>query len=200
MKYQDKKYKKVIAIIPAKGNSRRLKNKNILPIKNVPMFVYVVNKLKKAIFIDEVYVSSENKKMKDLCKKHKINFINRPKTLSKNSSEKQEVIVHAVKTLLKKKIIPKTVISVQPNSPEIKITDLKKALNFFNNILYVKAPIKELICVNSKNIQNPSFRILTLKAVFQKSLSTKLGVYRANYIDIHTLADYKAVKKRIEKS
>ena len=163
------------------------------------MFIFVANKLSKAIFIDEIYVSSESKKIKNLCKKYKINFIKRPKKLSRNSSEKHEAVVHAVKYLQKRKIKPDTIISVQPNSPEIKVTDLKKALNFFNNKLYVKAPIKELICVNSQNIQNPSFRILTIKAVFQKTLSTKLGVYRASYVDIHTLKDYQLVKKRIEK-
>lgn len=195
-----KKKNKIISIIPAKGYSRRLKNKNLLLIKDVPMFAFVANKLKLASFIDDVYISTESKKIKDLCKKYKLKYINRPKILSKNSTEKHEVVVHAVKYLLKKKIIPDTIISVQPNSPEIKLIDLKNALKFFYNKLYVNAPIKELICINSQNIQNPSFRILTRKAVFQKSLSTKLGVYRANYIDIHTYADYKVVKKKLEKS
>ena len=53
--------------------------------------------------------------------------------------------------------------------------------------------------MNSKNIQNPSFRILTKKAVFQKSLSTKIGIYKADYIDIHTKQDYLNVKRILQK-
>ena len=48
------------------------------------------------------------------------------------------------------------------------------------------------------NIQNGAFRILTNKAVFQKTLSTKLGVFFTNYLDIHSKLDYLKVKKKIE--
>ena len=39
--------KKVIIIMPVKYQSKRLKEKNILPIKNLPMFVYVAKKIYK---------------------------------------------------------------------------------------------------------------------------------------------------------
>ena len=65
------------------------------------------------------------------------------------------------------------IISLQPNSPEVKISDVKKALNFFKNKLYKNSKVKELICVNRNNIQNPSFRILSYKAVFQKNTQYK---------------------------
>ena len=118
--------------------------------------------------------------------------------MSKPDVEKQAVIVHAVRNL---KIIKKNdiIISLQPNSPEVKTSDIIKSLNFFNNTLYKNAKIKELICVNKNNIQNPSFRILTYDAVFQKTLSTKIGVYFADYTDIHSLKDYLKTKNKIEK-
>ena len=40
---------------------------------------------------------------------------------------------------------------------------------------------------------------MTYKAAFQKSLSTKLGVFKTDLTDIHSLKEYKLVKKRIEK-
>ena len=183
--------------MPVKYQSKRLKNKNILPIKNLPMFVYVAKKFKKTKIFSRIYVSTESKKIKKLCKKYKLDFIHRPNYLSKPLVEKQAVIVHAVKNI--KKIKKKDVIiSIQPNSPEVQISDIKKALSFFNNKLYKNAKIKELICVNKSNIQNPSFRILTYGAVFQRSLSTKVGVYFADYEDIHTYQDYIKIKNKIE--
>ena len=77
---------------------------------------------------------------------------------------------------------------------KVKVSDIKKALNFFKNKLYKNAKIKELICVNKNNVQNPSFRILTYDAVFQRTLSTKIVIYHANYEDIQTLKEYLKVK------
>jgi len=190
--------KKVIIIMPVKYQSKRLKEKNILPIKNLPMFVYVAKKFIRSKIFSKLIVSTESHKIKKLCEDYDINYINRPKYLSKSHIEKQEVIVHAVKNL---KMINKNdiIISLQPNSPEVKISDIKKALNFFKNKLYKNSKIKELICVNRNNIQNPSFRILSYKAVFQKTLSTKIGVFFADYEDIHNRKEYLKVKKKIEK-
>lgn len=184
--------------MPVKFQSKRLRNKNILPIKNFPMFVYVAKKFKKVKKFSKIFVSTESKKIKDICINYGIDYIHRPKYLSNSQVEKQAVIVHAVKNL---KVIKKNdiIISLQPNSPEVKISDIKKALNFFNNKLYKNALIKELICINKNNIQNPSFRILTYNAVFQKTLSTKIGVYFADYTDIHSYKDYIKIKNKIEK-
>jgi CMP-N-acetylneuraminic acid synthetase len=189
--------KKVFVIMPVKYQSERLKKKNILPINNSPMFVFVAKKFAKSKIISKFIVSTESKKIKDLCGHYKIDFIHRPYYLSRSHIEKQAVIVHAVKKL---RFINKNdiIVSVQPNSPEINMIDIKKALYFFKKKLYVGSKIKELICVNNKNIQNPAFRILTYDAVFQKTLSTKIGIYFADYEDIHTKKDYLKVKKSIE--
>ena len=65
--------------------------------------------------------------------------------------------------------------------------------------LHPGAKIKEVISINKNNIQNACFRILTFKAVFQKTLSTKMGVFFTNYSDIHTHKDFLKSKKNIEK-
>ena len=39
---------------------------------------------------------------------------------------------------------------------------------------------------------------MTYKTVFQKTLSTKIGIYLCDYIDIHNKADYLKVKKKLE--
>ena len=40
---------------------------------------------------------------------------------------------------------------------------------------------------------------MTYKAAFQKTLSTKLGVFRTNLTDIHTKKDYLSIKKKLKK-
>ena len=190
---------KIAVIIPVRMGSKRLKNKNILPIKNDPMFVHVAKNLKRSTFKLNLFVSSESPIVRSICDRYNINFINRPPRLSLDHVEKHEAIVHATKLLkTKHKYIPEIVVSLQANTPEFRHTDFDKALKFFKTKLYVGKPVKELISINSDNIQNGAFRILTNKAVFQKTLSTKVGVFFTNYLDIHSKTDYLKVKKKIE--
>tara|TARA_B100000989_G_scaffold21727_1_gene14261 strand:+ start:29781 stop:30365 length:585 start_codon:yes stop_codon:yes gene_type:complete len=191
--------KKIVVVIPAKKKSRRLKNKNILPIKNQPMFLYVAREISKSKRINEIIISSDCKKIEKITVDNNFTFVKRPKKFTLESAEKQDVVVHTIKKVFKNKPKPDIVISLQPNSPELKCKDLDKALFFFEKRLYPNAKIKELISINRNKIQNAAFRIMTYKTVFQKTLSTKVGVYVKDLIDIHTLEEYLNAKKNIEK-
>ncbi len=191
--------KKIVVVIPAKKKSRRLKNKNILLIKKIPMFLYIALEIRKSKKIDEIIISSDCKKIKKLSLDNDFKFINRPKELTYERAEKQDVIVHAISKIYKNLKKPDIVISLQPNSPEISFKDIEKALNFFQKKLFPRAVKKELISVNKNNIQNAAFRIMTYKTVFQKTLSTKVGVFIKDFIDIHTKKEYLIAKKKIEK-
>ena len=190
---------KIVVVIPAKKKSRRLKNKNILPIKGEPMFLYVAKQINRSRKINEIIISSDCNKIKKITLANNFTFVKRPKNLTYESAEKQDVVVHAIKKVFKNKTKPEIVISLQPNSPELKYKDLDEALNFFEKKLYPNAKIKELISINKNRIQNAAFRIMTYKTVFQKTLSTKIGVYVKDLIDIHTYKEYLNAKKNVEK-
>ena len=191
--------KKILVIIPAKGNSKRLKNKNILKINGLPLVIRAAKEALKSKYVDELLVSTEAKSILNICKKNNINTLNRPKKLSRSSTEKQEVVVHAVNYFKKNYFKPEVVVSLQCNSPEFNFRDLNKALVFFEKKLHPNAKIKEVISINKDHIQNAGFRILTYKAVFQKTLSTKIGVFVTNYSDIHTYKQFLKSKKKLEK-
>ena len=53
--------KKIIAFVPIKLNSQRLKNKNILNIKNRPLSWHIFETLLDVIEIDEIYISCSSK-------------------------------------------------------------------------------------------------------------------------------------------
>ena len=187
--------KNLVIIIPSRLGSTRLKNKNILLIKGMPMFVYVALEALKSKYKPTVFISSESQKVKQMCLKYKLNFIQRPKRLSTKMVEKQEIIVHGSRYISKKyKFKPKIVVSLQCNSPEFNYKDFDKAMKVFNK-KFLKKEKKELISVGHDNCQNAAFRIMTYKAVFQKSLSTNVIIFFTNYTDIHTKQDYKKVLK-----
>ena len=55
-----------IAVIPARGGSRRLKRKNILEVFGRPMLAWVVDACRESGCIDEVYVSSEDEEILEM--------------------------------------------------------------------------------------------------------------------------------------
>ena len=186
-----------LIVIPVRLGSKRLKNKNILPIKGLPMFVYVAKKIQKSTFSPLIFISSESGKVEKICKFYNLNYIKRPKKLSLDNVEKQVAIVHAVKKIEKKyKFKSEIIISLQANSPEIKTKHLDEAIKIFKKS-FVNKKNKELISVGKNNLQNAAFRIMNYSAVFQKSLSTNIIVYKKDYRDIHNRSDYLKVLKKI---
>ena len=163
------------------------------------MFLYVANEISKSKYIDEIIISSDCNKIKKITLQNDYVFVKRPRKLTLESAEKQDVVVHAIRKVYKRTKKPDIVISLQPNSPELRYKDLEKALIFFNKKLYPGAKKKELISINKNKIQNAAFRIMTYNTVFQKTLSTKIGVYVRDLIDIHTHKEYLDAKKKIEK-
>tara|TARA_B100001029_G_C15023293_1_gene431995 strand:- start:328 stop:990 length:663 start_codon:yes stop_codon:yes gene_type:complete len=85
---------KIVAIIPIKKISQRVKNKNFLKINKKPLFRYLLDKIKKCNF-DEVYVDSDSLEVKKYCKKNNLNFIERvPKLASKNANGNHLLLYH----------------------------------------------------------------------------------------------------------
>ena len=56
-----------VAIIPAKGKSNRLPNKNMKLIDNKPMLHYTIDYVKKSRLVKDFFVSTEDKKIIDYC-------------------------------------------------------------------------------------------------------------------------------------
>lgn len=60
------KGKKVLAFIPARKGSKRIKNKNMYMIKGKPLFQYSVETALNSKYIDDVFVSTDSSEILDL--------------------------------------------------------------------------------------------------------------------------------------
>ena len=89
--------KKIIAVIPAKGNSRAIPKKNIVKIYGKPLIYYTIKEAKKSKLIDDLVVSTDSKKISKISKKYgaKVPFF-RPKYLSTDFMQSFPVVKHAV--------------------------------------------------------------------------------------------------------
>lgn len=87
---------KPIAIIPARGNSKRLARKNILPWKGVPLVAHSINNALATNLFSEVIVSSEDDEILEISKKNGANPIKREIGLSEDSSTVAEVCMNVL--------------------------------------------------------------------------------------------------------
>ena len=121
--------KRVVALIPAKGKSERIKNKNLKKMCKRPLLWWTLESAKKSKYINEIYVSSDSSKILNFSKKHKVETINRPKNISNHLASKKDVIYHALNYLKKKNISFDFLIYLQPTSPLRTSHHIDNALN-----------------------------------------------------------------------
>ena len=90
--------KKILAIIPARGGSKKIKNKNIVKIKKKPLLGYTIEQALKSKYIDEICLSSDSIKIINIAKSFGLNvFFKRPKILSTDYALTKDVVKHALK-------------------------------------------------------------------------------------------------------
>lgn len=117
-----------IAIIPARSGSKGIKNKNTILIKGKPLIEWT---LEAAIFskcFNKIFVTTDDINVENICKKHDVEIIKRPKHLCEDETPMVPVIIHALKV----KDIPNgTCCLLQPTSPLRSEEHIKEAFKIF---------------------------------------------------------------------
>ena len=86
--------KKFLAIIPARGGSKRLPRKNILELCGKPLIAWSIEAGQKSKYIDKVVVSSDDSEILDIAKKFEADVLRRPNNLATDTSTTFDVIKH----------------------------------------------------------------------------------------------------------
>jgi len=122
------KNKKIISIIPARGGSKRLPRKNILPLAGKPLIAYSIEQSLKSRYIDRTIVSTENKEIADISKKYGAEVIERPDKLATDEATTLAVLQHAVSSLKEQGYKPDIIVLLQPTSPLRKTTQIDESI------------------------------------------------------------------------
>ncbi len=86
-----KKNKKIVAIIPIKSVSKRVKGKNFKIVNGKPLYRYLLDKLKFCNF-DDVYVDSDSHEIEKYCKKIGYHYLKRKSVLARDSANGNDLI------------------------------------------------------------------------------------------------------------
>ena len=178
---------KVIAIIPARGGSKRFKMKNIAKIWGKPMIYWSIQAAKDTNLIKDIYVTSDNIKILQTAKKYGAKTILRPKELAGDRIPKIYAISHAVEKIknIKKNDL---IVILQANSPNVSCFEITKCvynLKKFNR--------NEIMSLDKNLMQNAAIRVLKSSSINQRFLSTYCGGVISNTIDVHYKKDLKKI-------
>ena len=119
--------KNIVAIIPARGNSKRIPGKNYKKFNGKPIIANTIEKLKESKIFDRIIVSTDSKKIASISKRYGAEVpFRRPKFLSDDYISGTSVISHSVRFLVKEGYQFDYVCCVYAPNPFLQIADLKK--------------------------------------------------------------------------
>lgn len=150
-----------IAIIPARGGSKRIVKKNIKNFCGLPVIAYSINVALQSNLFSHVIVSSDNDEIIEIAKKYgALAPFNRPAELADDNSPTISVVAHAIKE--SRKIFIQNinfVCCIYPASPLIRVSDIQKAFDLLDtsNPKYIfpvaqyESPIQRAFVMSAQN-------------------------------------------------
>lgn len=107
------KNKTFLAIIPARGGSKRLPRKNVLDLNGKPLIAYSIEAGLRSKYIDKVVVTSDDDEILSIAQKYGNTIIKRPDELASDTATSFNVIKHVIENTEKYDYI----VLLQPTSP-----------------------------------------------------------------------------------
>ncbi len=141
-----KKKLKICAIIPARSGSRKVKNKNLLPIKGHPILAYSIKIAKKSKFIQKVVFSSDSKKYLKIANRYKPDILHlRSKKNASYKATDLDFLKEISKFLIKDyKYDPDLFILLRGNCPTRNLSVLNDAIKKFSKVYHKYSSLRSV--------------------------------------------------------
>ncbi|HSA07415.1 MAG TPA: acylneuraminate cytidylyltransferase family protein [Candidatus Gastranaerophilales bacterium] len=107
----------ILAIIPARGGSKRTPGKNIKLLAGKPLIAYSIEAGLKSKFINRLVVSTEDPKIADVAKQFNAEIIIRPAQLAQDETKTAPVLMHVIEELEKQNYFPDIIVLLQATCP-----------------------------------------------------------------------------------
>lgn len=122
---------KFVALIPARGGSKRLPRKNILPLAGKPLIAHSIEYAKSEGV--PVYVSTDDVEIKEISINYGSIVIDRPAELATDYATTASVLQHTAQWLVEKGVEYDYIIILQATNPLRPEGFLKEAIEVVNN-------------------------------------------------------------------
>ncbi len=179
---------KVLAIIPAKGDSKRLPKKNLQLINGKSLVEHAIAYAKECKYVNDIVVSTEDNKIMDLAIKNGVKGMIRDKYLC-GDTEVVDVYINVVNSLREKYDY---VVGLQPDHPD-KSHSLDYCLEYMVENYY-----DDLITVTPDSERNGSVRIFKHDHLLAGHVSKRIGCIKDTATDIHYQKDLDYVTEKLK--
>lgn len=133
MKMQKYNKENILAIIPARGGSKRLPRKNILPLQDKPLVCYSIEAGQNCTLIDKVVVTTDDPAIKQIALSVGADVVDRPAYLAADDIRNDQVVMQLIEEYQLNGFEFETVVLLQPTSPLRNGQHLTECLRQFNN-------------------------------------------------------------------
>ena len=179
---------KILAIIPAKLDSTRLKNKNIRKINGKPMVEYSIDYAKQSKYNPDIIISSENDMLEKIANKNNVRFVRRSKDMC-GDTEVVDVYIDLLNNIDEKYDI---VVCLQPDNP-----DREKSLDYCLDYM-IENNYDDIITIDSDNRRSGAMRLFKYDHLINGHVSKRIGCISENATDIHYRKDLIKVSKKLK--
>ena len=109
---------KILIVIPARKNSKRLPNKNLLKVNKKSLIQRTIDIAKQITDKENIIISTDSSKIQKIAKQNQINVPwLRPKKLSSDKASSENVVLHALNWYEKNFKKVNCLLLLQPTSP-----------------------------------------------------------------------------------
>ena len=169
---------RILAIVPARGGSKGIKDKNIKEIEGRPLIEYTIEAAKRCEYIDEIVVSTDSEKIAKVAKKAgaKVPFL-RPDELASDTARTIDVVLFTIEQL---KLIGQEydiVVLLQPTSPLRDEDDICGAIE-----KYVSCNMKSLVSVSEVSESPILMRQIVDETHMEKLLNINSTIRRQDMV------------------
>lgn len=119
---------KTIAIIPARGGSKGIPGKNIIPLLGKPLIAWNILAAKASEKIDGVFVSTDDAGIAAVAREYGAEVIDRPDEIAGDTASSESALLHALAVLAEQGILPELLVFLQCTSPLTQTRDIDRAL------------------------------------------------------------------------
>ena len=122
-----------ICIIPARGGSKGLPRKNVLPLCGRPLLAWNILAALEACGEGNVFVTTDDAEIAEVGEKYGAQTIWRPAQLAADQASSESALIHALETLREQRTLPEVFLFLQCTSPLTTADDLRSILGVMEN-------------------------------------------------------------------
>ena len=119
----------VLAVIPARGGSKGIPGKNLIPLAGKPLIAYTVEQARKAASVSRVVVSTDSDDIAAVARAHGAEVVARPAELARDRASSESALKHCLDHLRTRQgYVPDLVVFLQATSPLRRAAQIDEAV------------------------------------------------------------------------